>query len=209
MRKRFTELIYDAIQLDSNIHFLTADLGFKMWDKIEKDYPDSFTKLGSSEQLMLGMSVGLSYCNKIPVCYSISTFLLNRPFEWLRNFVNYENLNVKLVGSGRDYDYSHDGWTHWPCDDEEILKHYGGFQTQILNILKPFSEENKVKSENNNKLTGDEKNYSISYKGENYITKSVHAKEFYTGYKTWLQNKFFGGGLVHFIKSFLLISNIV
>ena len=49
--------------------------------------------------------------------------------------------------------------------DEEILKHYGGFQTQILNILKPFSEENKVKSENNNKLTNDEKNYSISYKG--------------------------------------------
>ena len=43
-----------------------------------------------------------------------------------------------------------------------------------------------------------EKNYSITYKGERYITKSVHTKEFYTGYKTWLQNKFFGGGLKSF-----------
>ena len=92
MRKRFTELLYEAIKKDSNLHFLTADLGFKMWDNIEKDYPSNFTKLGSSEQLMMGMAVGLSYSNKIPIYYSISTFLLNRPFEWLRNFVNYENL---------------------------------------------------------------------------------------------------------------------
>ena len=82
--------------------------------------------------------------------------------------------------------------------DEEILKHYGGFQTQIINLLKPLSEENKVQLENKNELTADQKNYSFSYKGESYITKSVHAKEFYSGYKTWLQNKFFGGGLKSF-----------
>ena len=82
--------------------------------------------------------------------------------------------------------------------DEEILKHYGGFQTQIIYLLKPLAEENKIQFENKNKLTNDEKNYSFSYKGENYITRSVHAKEFYTGYKTWLQNKFFGGGLKSF-----------
>lgn len=82
--------------------------------------------------------------------------------------------------------------------DEEILKHYGGFQTQIIYFLKPLAEENKIQFENKNKLTSDEKNYSFSFKGESYITKSVHAKEFYTGYKTWLQNKFFGGGLKSF-----------
>ena len=82
--------------------------------------------------------------------------------------------------------------------DEEILKHYGGFQTQIIYLLKPLSEENKVLFENKSELTIDEKSYSFSYKGESYITKSVHAKEFYTGYKTWLQKKFFGGGLKSF-----------
>ena len=82
--------------------------------------------------------------------------------------------------------------------DEEILKHYGGFQTQIINLLNPLSDDNKIQFKNKNKLTDDEKNYTFSFKGENYITKSVHAKEFYTGYKTWLQNKFFGGGLKSF-----------
>ena len=82
--------------------------------------------------------------------------------------------------------------------DNEIRKHYLQFPFQVTNLLKSFSEENKVQFKNKNELTNDEKNYSVTYKGESYITKSVHAKEFYTGYKTWLQNKFFGGGLKSF-----------
>ena len=39
----------------------------------------------------------------------------------IRNYINYENLNIKLVGSGRDKDYTHDGITHWAEDDLEIL----------------------------------------------------------------------------------------
>ena len=48
-------------------------------------------------------------------------FPLYRPFEFLRNYVNYEKIPVKLLGSGRDYDYSHDGVTHWANDDEAVL----------------------------------------------------------------------------------------
>ena len=134
------------------------------------------------------LSLGMIFAgNRVPFFIFLSTILLS--LIVLRNykvyFFSFLIIAISCIYILKNY-------------DEEILKHYGGFQTQILNILKPFSEENKVKSENNNKLTNDEKNYSISYKGENYITKSVHAKEFYTGYKTWLQNKFFGGGLKSF-----------
>ena len=51
----------------------------------------------------------------------MSSFLLYRPFEFLRNYVNYERIPVKLLGSGRDKDYSHDGITHWAHDDQEVL----------------------------------------------------------------------------------------
>jgi transketolase C-terminal domain/subunit len=44
------------------------------------------------------------------------------PFELLRNYVSPENIAVKLIGSGRDYDYSHDGISHWAHDDELVLK---------------------------------------------------------------------------------------
>jgi transketolase len=51
----------------------------------------------------------------------MSSFLLYRPFEFLRNYVNAENVPVKLIGSGRDKDYSHDGLSHWAHDDEQVL----------------------------------------------------------------------------------------
>jgi transketolase len=71
---------------------------------------------------MIGVAVGLAYSGYVPVCYSITPFLLYRPFEMIRNYVNFEKLNIKLVGSGRDKDYSHDGITHWGEDDLTVLK---------------------------------------------------------------------------------------
>jgi transketolase len=35
--------------------------------------------------------------------------------------LNHEGTNVKLVGSGRDQDYEHDGISHWAHDDEAVL----------------------------------------------------------------------------------------
>ena len=51
----------------------------------------------------------------------MSSFVLYRPFEMLRNYLNHESTPVKLVGSGRDKDYSHDGISHWAHDDEQVL----------------------------------------------------------------------------------------
>jgi transketolase len=120
---------------NTNIYFVTADLGFKLWDAIERDFPDRFIKLGASEQLMMGICSGLAMSNKIAIAYSITPFLLARPYEWIRNYVNHENLNVKLVGAGRDKDYDHDGFTHWADDDENLLKSF-----EKIAIYKPNNE---------------------------------------------------------------------
>jgi transketolase C-terminal domain/subunit len=39
----------------------------------------------------------------------------------LRNYLNHEGIPVKLLGSGRDRDYDHDGISHWAHDDQEVL----------------------------------------------------------------------------------------
>lgn len=77
--------------------------------------------VGSSEQLMIGAAIGLSYSGYIPVCYSITPFLLYRPFEFIRNYLSHEQVPVKLVGSGRDRDYDHDGFSHWAEEDKKVL----------------------------------------------------------------------------------------
>jgi len=136
MRKLFGKLIVHEMNKNKNIHFITADLGFGVLDECRKIHSDRFYNTGAAEQLMIGIAIGMTENKKIPICYSITPFLLYRPFEFLRNYVNYENLPVKLVGSGRDKDYSHDGISHWAEDDEIVLK-----SLPNIKIYKPKDEE--------------------------------------------------------------------
>lgn len=123
MRKQFVDYLEQQVRINQNIVLVTADLGYGLFDSFKEKYPDNFVNCGSSEQLMVGMCVGLSYTGKIPIAYSITPFLVFRPMELIRNYVNRESLNIKLVASGRDKDYSHDGFTHWGHDDG-IIKYF-------------------------------------------------------------------------------------
>ena len=99
-----------------DIRVITADLGFGLFDAIQKDYPDRFINVGAAEQSMLGIGVGMALKGLIPFCYSITPFLLYRPFEWIKNFLHHENIAVKLVGAGVGKDYDKDGFTHWSSE---------------------------------------------------------------------------------------------
>lgn len=121
MRKEYAQLLLEEMSINSRIRVITADLGFGILDHVRNAYPDRFFNVGAAEQLMIGAAIGVAEEGLIPVCYSMSSFLLYRPFEFLRNYVNAENIPVKLVGSGRDKDYSHDGLSHWAHDDEQVL----------------------------------------------------------------------------------------
>jgi transketolase len=124
MRKQFAELLYTIMTENEKVILLTADLGYGLFDKIRRDFPDRFYNVGASEQLMIGVAVGLTYTGKIPVCYSITPFLLYRPFEMIRNYVNHEKAPIKLIGGGRNKDYAHDGFTHHAEDDTEIMSNF-------------------------------------------------------------------------------------
>lgn len=121
MRREFAKKLYDAMKKDERIFLITADLGYGVLNDIRRDFTKRAINIGSSEMLMVGTAIGLAQSGYIPICYSITPFLLYRPFELIRNYLNYENVNVKLVGSGRDDDYAHDGISHWAGDDLDIM----------------------------------------------------------------------------------------
>ena len=121
MRKNFSELLHDEMSKNPNIVLLTGDLGYGLWDKIRLDFSSQFYNVGSAEQLMLGAATGLSMEGKTPVVYSITPFLLYRPFEIIRNYLDHEKIPVKLVGGGRDKDYGYLGFSHWAEDDKRIM----------------------------------------------------------------------------------------
>jgi transketolase len=121
MRKECASLLLESMIDQDNIRVITADLGFGILDQVRNSFPERFYNVGAAEQLMIGVAIGMANEGINPVCYSMSSFLLYRPFEFLRNYVNYENIPIKLIGSGRDRDYSHDGISHWAHDDEQVL----------------------------------------------------------------------------------------
>ena len=124
MRRDFADRLHLEMRKNKDIVVLTGDLGYGLWDRIRIDYQDRFFNVGSSEQLMMGMASGFAMEGKIPVVYSITPFLLYRPFEFVRNYVNHEKLPVKLIGGGRDRDYGYLGFSHWAEEDKQIMKNF-------------------------------------------------------------------------------------
>lgn len=123
MRRKFASDLYELMKNDRNIILITADLGFGMFDKIRDELPDQYYNVGAAEQVMMDMAVGMTLAGKIVVTYSITPFLLFRPFETIRNYIDHENIPVKMVGSGRGEDYETEGFSHDATDDY-IIKHF-------------------------------------------------------------------------------------
>jgi transketolase len=140
MRRECAGLLHAEMYLNNKIRVVTADLGFGVLDKVRESYSDRFYNVGAAEQLMIGVGIGMAEEGLIPVCYSMSSFLLYRPFEFLRNYVNAENIPVKLLGSGRDKDYDHDGLTHWAHDDEQVLSALPNIKIYKPKTLKELEE---------------------------------------------------------------------
>lgn len=123
-RGYFAHALHKQMAKDQSIWMVTGDLGYGMLDAIKEDYPERFINVGAAEQTMLGVSVGLAMSGKKPFTYSITPFLLYRGYETIRNYIDHEQIPVRLVGGGRDMDYAHDGFSHWACDDAEVIARF-------------------------------------------------------------------------------------
>lgn len=123
MKKSFADFLHQVMLVDSRVWCVTADLGFKLWDEIKRDFPDRFLNVGAAEQAGMGICVGLALEGKIPIFYSITPFAIYRPFETIRNYMSYEQIPVKIVGSGKDKDYKTEGYSHWPLEVVGVLSH--------------------------------------------------------------------------------------
>lgn len=137
MRREFAAYLLDEFAANPKLILLTADIGFGILDTLRERYGERVINIGSSESLMIGIAAGYVYEGWTVICYTITPFLLYRPFEMIRNYVNHEKLNIKLVGCGRDRDYIHDGLTHWAEDDIRIIE----ASFRAITVYKPETHE--------------------------------------------------------------------
>lgn len=144
MRHRLGQLITDTLIKNSRVWLLTGDLGFGVLNDARELVPERSYNMGASEQLMLGTAVGLAHNGCIPLCYSITPFVIFRPYEYLRNYLDHELTAVKLIGIGRNREYGHLGFSHWAEDDEaaiNIFKNIVQFRPQNIQELEQMWPE--------------------------------------------------------------------
>lgn len=134
MKQEFFDQIDKVLAKNEDIYLLCVGLGYPRFEDLHKKYPDRVINTEASEQTALDMAVGLAYAGKIPFVYTITPFFL-RGFETIRTYINHENLNIKLIGAGRDDDYSKDdGFSHDASDIE-------GFFNQFDNLVQYYPEK--------------------------------------------------------------------
>lgn len=121
MRYQFAKALEKISLKDKKTVFMTGDLGFNLFEPLEKILGDRFIDAGVAEHNMVTVAAGMAYSGLKPWIYSIASFITIKVLEELRNDVCFPNLNVKVVGLGGGYDYAIAGPTHHVLQDIAVM----------------------------------------------------------------------------------------
>ena len=126
MRDVLIKKIYERMQHDDRIFFLSADFGSRALDPLRKKFKDRFINVGIAEQNLINIATGLALEGFIVYAYAIAPFLTMRCYEQLRVnlsiLTQIKELNVNLVGVGAGLSYDLSGPTHHCFEDISIMR---------------------------------------------------------------------------------------
>lgn len=117
MRRAFGKTIVKLAKKDSRIVLLIGDV-YQEMDEFVKKFPDRFFNLGLCEQSIISIAAGMAIEGLRPVVYTLTPFLIERPFEQVKIDIDEQNLPVMLVGNA---DYPTHGPTHRPLNAEGLV----------------------------------------------------------------------------------------
>lgn len=119
MRREFGKVIVELAERDKDIILMVGDIGYGIFDEYRKKFPDRFFNIGVCEQSMVSLASGMALEGLKPYIYTITPFLIERPFEQVKLDIDCQNVNVKLVGYA---DYPKHGPTHSEIDARGLMK---------------------------------------------------------------------------------------
>ena len=119
MRLSFGKIITELADRDEKIYVIVGDIGYRVFDEFREKHPDRFINIGVCEQSMIGVSAGMALEGLNPWVYTITPFLIERPFEQVKLDIDQQNVNVKLVGYS---DYPTLGPTHTELNGKKLMQ---------------------------------------------------------------------------------------
>ena len=122
MRDTFARTVHQIAKKNPKVFMVVADISpAGSMAPFRDEFPDQFINVGVAEQSMIGICAGLALRGCTAFAYTIATFTIYRPFEFIRTDLCYQNLPVTLVGIGGGVTYSNLGPTHYAQEDIALM----------------------------------------------------------------------------------------
>jgi len=118
MRQEFSKVIIELAESDESVIVLCGDFGHGVFDDYRKRFPKRFYNFGSCEQTIIGISAGMAMTGFKPYVFSMTPFLIEKPFEHIKLAIDEQNVNVKLVGFA---DYPDQNATHRELNGKGLM----------------------------------------------------------------------------------------
>jgi len=126
MRREFAKVLVELAKKDERIYLLVGDIGYATFDEFKRLFPDRFLNMGICEQALISAASGMALEGLKPYVYTITPFLIERPFEQIKLCIDQQKVNVKLVGYA---DYPTQGPTHAEINAEYMMKLFKNIQS--------------------------------------------------------------------------------
>ena len=121
-RDAFIEEIYNRLETDKDIYFLSADFGAAALDDLREKYPENFIHCGISEQAMIDIATGLALEGKKVFCYAMAPFISLRAIEQIKCGPSMMDLPICILSVGIGIGYADAGPTHYITEDFACLR---------------------------------------------------------------------------------------
>lgn len=122
MRTAFVETLADLMRKHRDIVTLTPDMGFSVFEGIQKEFPKRFFNTGVTEQSTISLAAGLSMSGFQVFVYAQAIFMTLRCLEQVRLDVAYQNANVKIIGTAGGFWLNQLGVSHFSLEDVGAMR---------------------------------------------------------------------------------------
>lgn len=138
MRQQMVTTLEELMVIDERLVVLLADISYGLFNKENSTFSERILNLGILEQTAISTSAGLAMEGFIPAVHSFAPFLVERPFEQLKDDFCFQQLGGNFISSGASYDYSVEGMTHHGPGDVQLLHSLPGMQIVVPGTASEF-----------------------------------------------------------------------
>ena len=131
MRQQMVKTLEELMANDERLVVVLAEISYSLFNKNTTEFAERILNLGIMEQTMVSVAAGIAMEGFIPVIHSITPFLVERPFEQIKDDFCYQQLGGNFISTGASYDYSTEGMTHHGSGDVQILRSLPGIQIVV------------------------------------------------------------------------------